>query len=234
MDNYNTYEGHSPEAKEITTNVMMRKVYAWMFGALAVTGLIAYYASHSDVFMDWFCSTAWAPIVMIFAELGLVLGLTSAINKLSPVVATLMFLTYAVVNGFTLSVIFFAYSVSAIATTFFVTAGTFGIMALVGSFTNRDLSKIGSVCFFALIGIIIATIVNLFLHNDVFDLIVSAIGVVVFMGLTAWDAQKIKDSLSGADYNAESAKYAVIGALSLYLDFINIFLYLLRFFGRRN
>ncbi len=234
MDNYNTYEGHRPEAKEITTNVMMRKVYAWMFGALAVTALVAFYASTSAAFLKWFLSSPWILIALLIAEFALVIGLTSAINKLSPVMATVMFLAYAVVNGLTFSVIFLAYSASAIATTFFVTAGTFGLMALVGSFTDRDLSKIGSVCFFALIGIIIATIVNLFLHNDVFDLIVSAIGVVVFMGLTAWDAQKIKDSLSGADYNAESAKYAVIGALSLYLDFINIFIYLLRFFGRRN
>ena len=145
------------------------------------------------------------------------------------------FIIFAILNGVTLSAIFLIYTLTSIAQTFFVTAGTFAAMAIVGSTTKKDLTQIGGILFMALIGLIIAVIVNVFLHSSMFNLIVSGIGVLIFTGLTAWDAQKIKEMVKQApDANESAQKIALLGSLSLYLDFINLFLYLLRFLGRRN
>ena len=145
------------------------------------------------------------------------------------------FIIFAILNGVTLSAIFLIYTLTSIAQTFFVTAGTFAAMAIVGSTTKKDLTQIGGILFMALIGLIIAVIVNAFLHSSMFNLIVSGIGVLIFTGLTAWDAQKIKEMVKQApDANESAQKIALLGSLSLYLDFINLFLYLLRFLGRRN
>jgi hypothetical protein len=148
--------------------------------------------------------------------------------------ATLLFLLYSVLNGATLSSIFLIYSVDSIATTFFVTAGTFGVMALYGAVTKQDLSKLGNILVMALIGVIIATVVNLFLKNGLLDMVVSGIGVLVFVGLTAYDTQKIKLMLADAEAGETTEKIALLGALSLYLDFVNLFLHLLRFMGGRK
>ena len=145
------------------------------------------------------------------------------------------FIIFAILNGVTLSAIFLIYTLTSIAQTFFVTAGTFAAMAIVGSTTKKDLTQIGGILFMALIGLIIAVIANVFLHSSMFNLIVSGIGVLIFTGLTAWDAQKIKEMVKQApDANESAQKIALLGSLSLYLDFINLFLYLLRFLGRRN
>ena len=145
---------------------------------------------------------------------------------------TLMFIIFSALNGLTLSSIFVLFAPAAIVKTFVITAGTFGVMAAYGYFTSRDLTKIGGLLFMALIGVIIASVVNMFLHSSGLDLVVSIIGVLVFVGLTAWDSQKIKMSLAMApDLGETSQKLALTGALSLYLDFVNLFLYLLRFFG---
>ena len=216
------------------TNALLRKVYWWMFGALVVTGLTALYVANSETALGFVFGNSWTYVVLIIAELALVYGLSAAIDKMSASVASLMFLLYSILNGITLSSIFVFYELGSIATAFFVSAGTFGIMAIVGSVTKKDLTKIGNLCLMAVVGLIIASLVNLLIKNSVLELVVSCVGVVVFVGLTAYDAQKIKEMLYDVDENETSTKIAVLGALSLYLDFINIFLYLLRLFGRRK
>ena len=169
---------------------------------------------------------------LVIAEFGLVIGISGAINKLSAVTATLLFVLYSIVNGATLSVIFMAYTMSSIASVFFITAGLFGVMAFIGYTTKTDLTSIGKILFMALIGIILATIVNLFVGSSMLNMIVSYIGVVIFTGLTAYDSQKIKNMLYNADSMDEGMqKIALLGSLTLYLDFINLFLMLLRIFG---
>ena len=213
--------------------VIMRKVYLWMTLALALSGLTAYYVSGNYSLMETIIMNRAVFWILIIAEFGLVIGLSAAINKLSFPVAAIMFAAYSIINGMLLSVIFVAYTTSSIATTFFVTAGTFAAMAVIGTVTKTDLTKLGSILLMALIGIIIATVVNLFLHNETMDIVISGIGVLVFTGLTAYDAQKIKLMAEQAEeVNDSTQKIAVLGALSLYLDFINLFLYLLRFMGR--
>ncbi len=216
-------------------SVLMRKVYVWMTLALVITGFTAYYVAHSTNFVYTLMSSSGLMWGLIIAELALVIGLSAAIHKLSLTVATLMFVVYSIINGLTLSFIFFAYTESSIAQVFFITAGTFGAMALIGYTTKTDLTSLGKYLFMGLIGIIIATLVNLFFNNDMVTMIVSYLGVLIFVGLTAYDSQKIKKmcmSFEYADTNAQ--KMALLGALTLYLDFINLFIYLLRIFGRRN
>lgn len=216
-------------------SVLMRKVYVWMTLALVITGFTAYYVAHSTSFVYTLMSSSGLMWGLIIAELALVIGLSAAIHKLSLTVATLMFVVYSIINGLTLSFIFYAYTESSIAQVFFITAGTFGAMALIGYTTKTDLTSLGKYLFMGLIGIIIATLVNLFFNNDMVTTIVSYLGVLIFVGLTAYDSQKIKKmcmSFEYADTNAQ--KMALLGALTLYLDFINLFIYLLRIFGRRN
>ena len=170
---------------------------------------------------------------LIIAELGLVFYVSARIQRLSLSTATLLFILYSIINGATLAFIFALYSTSIIVQTFVVTAGTFGAMAVYGYFTKKDLTSWGRLLLMALIGLIIAGVVNIFLHNSTMDLIISGIGVLVFVGLTAYDSQKIKQMLLMQEDRGETAqKVALMGALSLYLDFINLFLYLLRLFGR--
>lgn len=211
---------------------LMRKVYLWMTLALVVTGFTAFgiasnpgiaYAIVTNRLLFW---------GLIIAEFGLVIGISGAINKLSAVTATLLFVLYSIVNGATLSVIFMAYTMSSIASVFFITAGLFGVMAFIGYTTKTDLTSIGKILFMALIGIILATIVNLFVGSSMLNMIVSYVGVVIFTGLTAYDSQKIKNMLYNADSMDEGMqKIALLGSLTLYLDFINLFLMLLRIFG---
>ena len=232
---YNTpYQNIYGSVSETVTNKMVRNVYLWMTAALAITGLVAYYVAGSQAILSALFSNGWTIFVLFFAEIGLVIGLSAAINKISALTATLMFALYSVLNGVTLSSIFLVYEIGSIATTFFVAAGTFGAMAIYGSVTKKDLTKVGNLCMMAVIGLIIATVVNLLIRSTMADMIISGVGVLVFVGLTAYDAQKIKNMLYGAEESEMTNKIAVLGALSLFLDFINLFLYLLRFFGRRK
>ena len=174
-------------------------------------------------------------LCLIIATFGLVIYTSARIRKLSLSTATTLFVIYSALMGVMLSSIFLVYSPMVITKTFFITAGTFGVMAVYGSVTKTDLSKWGNILFMALIGLIIASLVNVFLRSAMFDLIVSYIGVAVFIGLTAWDSQQIKRTLAMAPDMGETAqKIALLGALNLYLDFINLFLYILRIFGRDN
>ena len=214
---------------------LMRKVYVWMTMALAITGICAYGVATSPNIMQMIYGNSMTIWVLFIVELGLVFYTTARIQKLSLTTATTLFIIYSALNGVTLSGIFMVYSMTSIAKVFFITAGTFAAMALYGYFTKTDLSKIGSILFMALIGLIIATVVNLFLKSAMFDLILCYIGVGIFVGLTAWDSQKIKHMLAmQVDMSESAQKIALMGALSLYLDFINLFLYLLRIFGNRN
>ena len=214
---------------------LMRKVFVWMTLALAITGLTAFGVATSPSLVAAIFGSKLVFWGLIIAEFALVFAVSGAINRLSLATATLLFILYSVVNGATLSVIFFAFSTAAIAKTFFITAGTFGVMALVGYTTKTDLTSMGKLLFMALLGIIIASVVNMFVHSSGFDLVISYIGVIVFVGLTAYDTQKIKQMCQLAPDAGETAqKLALIGALELYLDFINLFLYLLRIFGNSN
>lgn len=214
---------------------LMRKVYVWMTMALAITGICAYGVATSPNIMQMIYGNSMTIWVLFIVELGLVFYTTARIQKLSLTTATTLFIIYSALNGVTLSGIFIVYSMTSIAKVFFITAGTFAAMALYGYFTKTDLSKIGNILFMALIGLIIATVVNLFLKSAMFDLILCYIGVGIFVGLTAWDSQKIKHMLAmQLDMSESAQKIALMGALSLYLDFINLFLYLLRIFGNRN
>ncbi|SFW46863.1 hypothetical protein SAMN02910409_0091 [Prevotellaceae bacterium HUN156] len=214
---------------------LMRKVYVWMTLALAITGLTAYGVATSPGVLQTIYGNSSVMWGIAIAELILVITVSSAINRLSLSVATLLFVLYSVLNGALFSSIFLVYTASSIATVFFITAGTFAAMALIGYTTKTDLSSMGKILLMALIGMIIATVVNLFVKSTGLDLIISYIGVLVFVGLTAYDSQKIKQMLLQAPDAGEGAqKVALLGALSLYLDFINLFLYLLRIFGRRE
>lgn len=214
---------------------LMRKVFVWMTLALAITGLTAYGVATSPTILSLIFSSKVTFFGLIIAEFALVFAISGAINRLSLSTATLLFILYSVINGATLSTIFFAFSVATIGKVFFITAGTFGAMALVGYTTKTDLTSMGKLLFMALLGIIIASVVNMFVASSGFDLILSYVGVLVFVGLTAYDTQKIKQMCQSAPDAGESTqKLALIGALSLYLDFINLFLYLLRIFGNNR
>lgn len=214
---------------------LMRKVYLWMTMALVITGFTAYGVATSPAILSAILMNKMLFFGLIIGEFALVIGLSAAINRLSLSMATLMFVLYSVINGATLSVIFLAYTMSSIANVFFITAGTFAVMAFIGYTTKKDLSGMGKMLMMALIGLIIATVVNLFLRSTGLQLIVSYIGVLVFVGLTAYDTQKIKQMLMMAEDTGETAqKIALLGALSLYLDFVNMFLYMLRIFGKEE
>lgn len=215
---------------------LMRKVYVWMTLALVLTGITAFGVASSPSLMMTIIQTPAIMWGLIIAELAIVIAISAAINRLSLTTATLLFVLYSVLNGATFSLIFAVYTMSSIANVFFITAGTFGVMAAYGYFTKRDLSSWGKLLLMALIGLIIATLVNVFLVKSTgFDLILSYAGVLIFVGLTAYDTQKIKQMLAmQTDMGEGAQKVALLGALSLYLDFINLFLYLLRIFGRRE
>ena len=214
---------------------LMRKVYVWMTLALVITGVTAYGVATSPGLLTAIATNSILFWGLIIAEFGLVVAISSAINRLSLTTATLLFVLYSVINGATLSFIFVLYTMSSIASVFFITAGTFAVMALIGYTTKTDLSSMGKILFMALIGLIIATIVNIFLKSSLMETVVSYIGVLIFVGLTAYDSQKIKQMLMMAPDAGEAAqKLALLGALSLYLDFVNLFIYLLRIFGRRE
>lgn len=216
-------------------SALMRKVFIWMALALVITGVTAYGVATTPSLLIAIVTNKALFWGLIITELALVFAVSGAINRLSLATATLLFVLYSVVNGATLSVIFLAYSMPAIIQTFFITAGTFGVMALVGYTTKTDLTSLGKLLFMALIGLVIATVVNMFVGSTGFDYILSYVGVLIFVGLTAYDTQKIKQMcMQAPDAGEHMQKLALLGALSLYLDFINLFLYLLRIFGNNK
>ena len=213
----------------------MTKVYGWMASALLLSGLVAYYTATSETIMTALLTNPFLMIGAIIVELLLVFVLSAAIHRMSVGMAIATFFLYAAVTGFTLSTVFLAYTVASLASTFFITAGMFGVLAVVGSFVKADLSVLGRFLLFALVGLILASIVNIFLQSPLLYWITTYAGVLIFSGLIVYDTQKLNQLALAMPTDSEEAyKYSIRGALSLYLDFINLFLYLLRLFGNRR
>lgn len=239
--NSNQYPIDSYERRTIVYDdnlqrTLMQRVFLWMAIGLGITGLTSLLLFKNEELIYSIASSKALFWGLIIAEFAIVMYLSARISKLSFTTATALFGVYAVLNGITLSPIFFVYTASSIAETFFVTAGTFSAMAIFGYVTKRDLTKLGSLLMMALIGIIIASIVNIFfVKSGTMSLVISVLGVLLFVGLTAYDVQKIKQLFAQAyEDNDDVKKIAVLGALTLYLDFINLFLHLLRLLGRRD
>ncbi len=227
---------YNKEEVKLMQSSFITKVYAWMCMALMITALTAVYVASSPALTQLILGNRIVFYIALFGELGLVFFLVGALGRISAMTATLLFIVYSIVNGLTLSVIFFRFTGSSIGTTFLVTAGTFGAMSLYGYTTKRDLTSIGNLLIMALFGFIIASVVNMFLHSPVFHYIITYLGILIFIGLTAYDTQKLKAmAAEGFETSEGMRKGAIMGALSLYLDFINLFLLLLNLFGdRRN
>ena len=234
-NNYNNYNSYGADTRSLATKVsaVMKRVYFKMTLGLLVSAFVAMWCSDSAAYWGFMQSHSWAIWGLLIAEVGLVIAITGAIRRLSSAAATGLFYLVAALNGVSLAPIFMIYTSHSISVTFFVTAGTFAAMSIYGYFTSNDLSKMGSILFMALIGLIIASVVNLFLHSETMMWIITYAGVLIFVGLTAWDTQQIKNMAIQMD-SASTGKLATIGALNLYLDFINLFLYLLRIFGNRD
>ncbi len=228
----------TPQSAFATTTVataermtaFLRKVYGWMCAGLAITAATALAVTSSPGLQAAILGNRPVFFGLIIAELVMVFVLAARVTRLKPATAAGLFLVYSVLNGATLSVIFLTYSGASIATTFVVTAGMFGALALFGSTTKRSLAGIGQFVFMGLIGLMLAMVVGFFWHSDALQFVISVVGVLVFTGLTAWDAQRLKQ-MAAVLPEGSVGSYAVVGALSLYLDFINLFLFLLRFLG---
>ncbi len=211
------------------------KVYGWMSFGLVVTALVALATAATPALWKLVVANRFVFFGLLIVQLLVVGSLVGWVGRMSAAVATGIFVLYAALNGLTFSVIFLAFTTASIATTFFVTAGTFAAMSAYGYFTKRDLTSIGNLCFMALIGLIIASVVNLFWANSTLYWVTTYAGILIFVGLTAYDTQKIKQmNVIGNEGTDEDRKEAIVGALALYLDFINLFLFLLRIFGRRR
>ena len=214
-------------------SVYMRHVYQWMTAGLAVTTVVAYGVAGTPAIRDAILGNSMVLILLVLAQFGLVIALSAAIHKLSAGTATGLFLLYSALTGAMLSSIFVVYPIASIGTAFLVTTGTFLAMSIYGTVTRRDLTGLGNFLFMGLIGIIIAMVVNIFLKSTMMNFIVSCLGVLIFTGLTAYDTQKLRRFGEGAPLEDGTAirRGAILGALTLYLDFINIFLMLLQLFG---
>jgi len=238
MDNpFLTQRQESDAQVQILVNSFVRSVYNWMAIGLALTGFVAFYIAHNQAMMRLIYGNPVSIIVLIIAELGLVFYLSARIQRIQASTATALFVLYAALNGITLSFIFLAYSGTSIASTFFICAATFVACSIYGWTTKRDLTSVGGFMMMGLIGIIIASLVNLFIRSSAMAMIISYIGVFVFVGLTAYDTQKLKNMALVQPAGLEAGvvrKGAILGALSLYLDFINLFLMLLQILGDRR
>ncbi len=231
------YAASERAQSQIQVNTFVRSVYNWMGIGLALTGLVAYYTSGNETIMRLVFGNPILLMGLLIGELALVFTISARIGKLQPSTATGLFLFYAALNGLTLSSIFIVYTATTISSTFFICAATFACCSLYGWVTKRDLTGMGSFLFMGLIGVIIASVVNMFLKSSGMSMIISYVGVLVFVGLTAFDTQKIKNmaQTQPADVSAGTVrKGAIMGALTLYLDFINMFLFMLRIFGGGN
>lgn len=213
----------------------MIRVYNWMAAGLALTGIMALYVASSETMMNLVYSNKAVPIILFVVQIGLVIYLSGWAQKMSASQATGVFLLYAGLTGVTLSFIFLVYTTASVAWTFFVTAGTFGSLSLYGYVTKKDLSGMGQFLFMGLIGLILSRVANMFIESASFDSALNIIGVLIFAGLTVYDTQKIKQmNILGNEGTEEDTKEAIVGALTLYLDFINLFLHLLRIMGDRR
>lgn len=240
QDNYNRgYYDRSVSSPfgAVSFSSVLTRVYLWMTAALCLTAGVAFFTASSPALLQLIYGNSAAIWILIIAELGLVMGITSGISRLSPSTATMLFLLYSALNGLTLSSIFFAYSLGTIYQAFAASALTFGTLSIYGATTKKDLSGLGGILLMALIGLIIASVINYFWANSALDAIITYAGVFIFVGLTAYDTQKIKALSAQAEGSNDAAlprRIAILGALTLYLDFINLFLYILRLFSRNR
>jgi|SRR4051812_7539017 len=240
METNNFNYVQTQEESASMSKTFVASVFSWMSAALVITAVVAYYFSQSAQLLSLLVNPELGKLtilgyVVMFAPILFVLAMSAGFNRFSYPVLLVLFLLYAAIMGASLSFIFLAYTSASIAGTFAASAGMFGLMAVVGYTTKTDLTKFGSIMFMGLIGIVIASLINMFLQNDTMDYIISFIGVLVFTGLTAYDVQKLKNIGSGVQFGIEStSKLVIMGALNLYLDFINLFLFLLRMFGDRK
>ena len=214
---------------------LFRSVYLQMAAALTITGLTAFFVSHSETLLMMFYANPMMIWLILGAEIGIVIWLSSRLMRMSVGMATILFIAYSVLTGVSLASIFLVYQLGTIASAFFATAGTFLVMSLLGYTTKMDLSKMGNILIMMLIGLIIGTVINIFWANSTLYWIITYAGIIIFTGLVAWDTQNLRrlfEQHGAADDMGQ--KLAIYGALSLYLDFINLFLYLLRFLGNRD
>jgi len=235
MDEQMTTRMVTAEQAEELQRAFVVKVYGWMMAGLMVTGVVSLLTLYTPGLLELVFSSRWVYIGLFIAQLGLVVFLSARIEKMSAATATMVFIGYSALTGLTLSVIFLVYTAASLATTFFVTSGTFGLMSAYGYVTRRDLTGFGSFLMMGLIGMVLASVVNMFFSNSTVYWITTYIGIFIFVGLTAYDTQKIKEmsglALEGGE---KEQKGAIMGALRLYLDFINLFLLLLRVMGNRK
>jgi uncharacterized protein len=238
IKNYNYVQSEHETASMSKT--FIASVFSWMFAALAITSIVAYYFGHNMELLSLLVNMEAGGLtilgyVVMFAPIGFVLAMSLGFNKFSYPVILFLFLLYSAVMGASLSFIFLVYTSGSIFGTFAAAAAMFGLMSVVGYTTETDLTKFGSIMMMGLIGIIVASVINWFLQSDSMSYIISFIGVLVFTGLTAYDVQKLKRIGAGVEFGLEStSKLVILGALNLYLDFINLFLFLLRLFGNRK
>jgi len=231
MDSYQQYANRDLSSTQDKSHDLMWVTYRWMSLGLALTGMVSFFVSQSPAAIHLIFGNRILFYALLFAELGVVMAFTPVVQRVSTAAAVAMFLFYAALNGVTLSAIFLAYTQASLAQTFLITAGTFGALSLYGSTTKRDLSAMGRFMMFGLIGLVIASLVNLFWANSALYWITTYVGVLVFAGLTAWDTQKLQTMFAA---RGGAQNLPLIGALILYLDFVNMFLFLLRLFGRRR
>jgi len=222
-----------PREGTIDLQSIMRQVYTWMVLGMLVTAVVAFFtASTSLIYL------ATNPIILLIAvvaEFGLVLGISAGLNRLSSGVATMLFILYAALNGFTLSIVLLAFTGASLFVAFAITAALFGVMSVIGYTTKVDLSRLGTYLMMAVIGLVIAMVVNMFVGSGPLDTIISVVGVLIFTALTAFDTQRIGRMAAQMGVNGDSeVKFGIFGALKLYLDFINMFLFVLRLTGRRR
>jgi FtsH-binding integral membrane protein len=232
MNRENVFASPYPDAVE-RVNAFLRGVYGWMAAGLAITAGTAWLVAATPGLVLAIVTNRLLFWGIIIAQLGIVFGLSARVQHLAPSTASLLFIVYSALTGLTMSVILLAYTGESVATTFMVTAGMFGALAFYGTVTRRDLSGLGSFLFMGLIGVVLASVVGLFWQNDALQFVISFIGVIVFTGLTVYDAQRLK-AMALATPGGAIGSYQIVGALSLYLDFVNLFLFLLRFTGSRR
>ena len=230
---WNQSSSLSADVRDVRVTAFLSRVYGWMFLGLLITSGTALVVASSPLLIETLILNRILFWILLFAQLGLVFYLAARVEKMAPATAAILFLLYSALVGITSSVILLIYTGASIVSTFVITAGMFGALAVFGTLTKRSLAGVGQFMFMGLIGLILASIVGLFWHSDALQFVISVVGVVVFTGLTAWDAQRLKQ-MAVALPDGRVGAFAVVGALALYLDFINLFFFLLRLFGGRR
>lgn len=237
MNSYNNDMAWERE-KSLSINMpgLMKDIYLWVAIALAITGFTAYTVAGSPMLLSLVFAGKFTMWALLIATVALVWHLSSAVARMSLKKAAAMYIIYAVLNGAMMASIFLVYTMTSIASVFFITAGTFAVMSAYGYLTKTDLSKMGNLCLMGLFGLIIATVVNLFLDNSFLEMILAYAGILIFVGLTAYDTKRIREIAFANNTNTtdEGVKLAILCALTLYLDFINLFIYMLRIFGEKK